>query len=188
MSGKHSATATLTVSGTPYTLDVREVEVTLDDAWEPYGQVSLECWTPSKDVLDLIDPRTPGLRLTVTLTDGTFTRTFNVGLRSRSVDHITGTMTITGATDEALLQDYVRVATNVDSSAAAYQSNLRTLINNIVLAPIGAVLQTDMGATADLTIWADQTNLIANPSAEVDTVGWTGSGCTLTRVAAASTA
>jgi hypothetical protein len=168
------------VTSSNVAVDVVEATLTLDDSWAPYCQVRLTCWTPPEEVLEFIDPRTVS-RVTITVTDGTVTRPFNLMLRSRTVDHTAGQMTLVAESDESQLMDMARVATTVDNSAAAHQASLRTLINTVVLAPIGAVLEADNGADANLTIFDDQTNLVPNPSAEVNTTGWTATACTLAR-------
>jgi hypothetical protein len=168
------------VAGTPVAVDVISASTALDDAWAPYGQATLQCWTPPQQVLEFIDPRKQS-RVAVTLTDGKVTRAFNMNLRARDVDHQRGTMTLRAGTDEAQLMDDARVEATADRSATAFESSLRTLINTVVLAPIGAVLQADNGADADLTVYADLTNLLVNPSAETNTTGWTATRATLTR-------
>jgi len=164
--------------------DVVETDMTLDDSWSPYGQAQLLVGRPPEQVLEFLDPRIiPTPRVELTLSDGTVSRDFDLVLRSRTINHATAQVSVTAETDEALLIDLVRVATTVDTTARAYQASLRALINAEVLAPIDAVLAADAGADANLTVYADQTNLVPNPSGEVNTAGWTATACTVSRVA-----
>ena len=186
MTGTQTITAHVitTAPANDVTLDVKQARLTLDDSWSPYGQVTLVCWRPPEAVLSLIDPRTvPTPRVNVTLADGTTTRVLQLVLRSRTVDHVAGTVSVVAETDEALLIDKVRVATTVDTTAHAYQASLRTLINTVVLAPIGASLATDAGADADLSTYANQTNQITQPSMEVSVSQWAAWQCSMARVA-----
>ena len=171
MTGVHTVTASVAVPGAPVTLSPSGATVAIDDAWAPYGQIALDCAQPPLAELEAIDPRTP-LRVNVTVSDGTVSRAMDLALRSRQIDHVSARLRIEAATDEALLQDLTRVQTTVDTSALAYQASLRALINNVVLAPIGAHLETDAGADADLTIPSAATNVFVNPSVETNTTGW----------------
>lgn len=131
-------TATATLAGVD--LDLLELQVSLDEAWAPYGRATLTAAAPDLATLTAINPRT-GTRGTLRLAG----RTFDLGVRSRTINHDEGTLTLELATDEALLQDYARVATTVYApgyttarAAAAY-----------ALAQIGATLTA---GTADATI------------------------------------
>lgn len=72
-------------------------------------------------------------------------RSFNLAVRSRRIGHRAGTMVLTVASDEALLQDYALVDTQPYVPAL---SSVRSVVG-AVLAKIGRVL---VGGTADGTI------------------------------------
>lgn len=81
-----------------------------------------------------------------------FTRGFNLNIRSRSIDLDAGTIKLTLASDEALLQDYALVSVN---NFAPVTLQLRALIKD-VLARIGGYLAdgvTDHTLTPDAAIW-----------------------------------
>lgn len=77
-------------------------------------------------------------------------RIFDLGLRSRTIDPIRGTVTVSLASDEALLTDYAALAVN--GGARAFQTSLR--------------------AVCDYVIGTATGNRIGNTSGWVDTTGW----------------
>ncbi|WP_313539849.1 carbohydrate binding domain-containing protein [Leifsonia aquatica] len=178
--------ATLNAPGGTFPLNISDPTVTLDEGWAPYAQAQLVIAIPSAAALDALDPRTPGVRVTITARRTVpalgldQTRAFDLGLRSRSIDHATATVSIELASDEALLQDWARYADTTSLEALPYQSSLRGLVNAVVLAKIGATLQPGT-ADADFTTLTALTNYIKNPSAEVDAANWFGNGATITR-------
>lgn len=92
-------------------IDIDSATLAMDAAWTPYAQATLECRPPATAAaLTAIEPRS-GLRCRFTVTqtnsDGsTFSRAHDLGLRTRSQDWTSGSMTLDAASDEALLQDY----------------------------------------------------------------------------------
>ncbi len=160
-------------------LDVREYSITLDDARSPYIEARLTCAAPDADDLDLLDPRDE-LRVVVTLgrdmvapVAGTQTRTLDLYLHGRTYDAAEGTVELICRSDEAILIDDMLGGTEIDDSAEEFQTSLRDIIN-AVLADFGAELEPG-DADADFTITTNATNLIPNPSFEVDISGWTAS-------------
>lgn len=110
-------TITASVAEVGLELDVKRATIALDEAWAPYCQAELTCSLPPADVLAIIDPRA-GARVFITITQTVHPpnpdvaaqiRTFDLGVRTRRADYTTGELTITAASDEALLQDYARV-------------------------------------------------------------------------------
>lgn len=190
MSVRLAPTVDVAVNGTAYTVAVEGADVMLDEGWSPFGQVTIQAPVPSQAVLAALDPRT-NPRVTVTMRQAgaaAQARALNVGVRTRAVDFVDGTLTLELATDEAQLQDRGHTGTAPDESGRAYEANLRALVNWVLAKlPDAPHLEADAGATADLTIYADATNLIANGSAELDTAGWTAAGCTMARVSGTGT-
>ena len=143
-------------------LPISQGKVRLDENYSPYVTANFQVPLTSLELLEQIDPRDPQ-RVTVTTTEGVSgdTRTYNLGLRSRTVDHKNGTIDIELASDEILLHDRKRVATTVDSTPRQYETSLRALCN-WALGKIGASLAA---GTADASIPAawDAENLIPDP-------------------------
>lgn len=179
--------ASITIGATTHVLDVRDGRATLDEGWSPYAQADLTVAMPDQTVFDALDPRSeprPRVKVTATRVNVTFnvtqTRTFDLVIVDRKLDHNEATVALTLASDEALLQDDALVATTADSTALQKQSSVRSIINDYVLAPIGAALQP--GTTdADFTTLTALTNFIKNPSGEVDAANWFGNSATIAR-------
>lgn len=79
-------------------------------------------------------------------------RAFDLAVRARPIDHNDGTLTLTLASDEALLQDYALVAT---APYAPGNTSVRTIVS-YVLSLIGGVLQpgtADGVVNADASTW-----------------------------------
>lgn len=82
-----------------------------------------------------------------------FTKGFNLGIRSRSIDIASETVTLELSTDEALLQDYALVSVNNFAPASL---QLRQVIKE-VLALVNGYLApgaTDATITAEAALWA----------------------------------
>lgn len=177
---KHVVSAELNV-GEGHELDVVDSKITLDDAWAPFAQAELTIHTPDETVLDLLDPR-DNVRVVVTttkefgdwnpssaLTDQE--RVFNLLLRSREVDHVTGTTDLSLASDEATLQDYALVATE---SERIYGLSVKDAVE-YALAKVSATLEAgaaDADIEASPAVLPAVTNLLSNPSFETNTTGW----------------
>lgn len=167
---------TLLVDG-GYPLAPSRGSVTLDEGWAPFAQATIEMAIPDETTTELLDPREARrieLVLGAEYPQGErpdHSRTFNLGLRDRSIDHETGTMTLSLASDEALLQDYVWLSDTANTDALAYQSSLRSIINSVVLDKIGATLET---GTDDSTFYvlSDAENLLLNSGARASASGW----------------
>lgn len=141
----------------PGYLAVTGADITLDESWAPYCQVSLTCNRPNPLTVEALDPRgTNPLRTQLTLTRDGVARTFDLCLRSRRVDG--DEITLTAASDEALLQDYARVATT--AYTPAYIS-ARTIVAD-VLAKIGATLAA---GTADAVVAAESSEWLPGVTA-----------------------
>jgi hypothetical protein len=182
-----------TIPSRTVALSVKSTTLTLDDSWSPYAQATLVCYAPSIEVLEALDPR-KGLRVAVTFVQrwgdengdwnsfgyrAPIVRTFDLSLRERAVDKQTGEMTLTLASDEALLLDYALVATAADQTPVGLQSSFRSIVN-YVLGKVGAVLAP--GDDTHITV-SQSPNLFNTPSARrglpVAARGWTSFGGSL---------
>ena len=181
---KHVYSAVLI--GTPdLPLSVRGGTITLDAGVAPHVTATLEIavpghwaagptWTPDPSTLAALDPRlTPRIRIDVAATfeTNTQTRSFNLGLRERTVNHADGIISITLTSDEALLGDYAPLA--ADLGAFAHQGSLRAVVDYVLGEAIpGAALEATPGDDADVTSRADAENLIRNPRVAAATTDW----------------
>ena len=166
------------------TMDVPDGTVTLDSGAVPYGRATVTVPLVDPDDLEDIDPRLEQ-RATITAGDDlAVSRVFDLGLTGRRVDHAARTVTLDCATDEALLMRYAVLA--ADTGARALEGSLRDVVD-YVLDKIGAELEPGVD-DADVTAHWRVTNLIPNPSLEVDAANWiAGTGASsLTRIAMAS--
>lgn len=142
-------------------LTVLDGTAKLDEGWAPYGQVDLTVAYPDPDpLIEVVNPDKYTCRVvlhTIETVEGvTSDHSYDLSLRERKLNHNDKTITLTLATDEALLQDYTYVATSTDKSALQYQGSLRALINAKILAPIGAALESPSKIT--------HTNLVGDPN------------------------
>ncbi|CAO1650537.1 hypothetical protein NYA9BBAC_00906 [Salinibacterium sp. NYA9b] len=94
-----------------FSLEVKSAEVTLDETRAPYVQAEITCALPPFDALESIDPRL-NLRVEVTATQEWIqpvrdpqTRTFDLLLHERTIDHDEAELTLRLVSDEALLID-----------------------------------------------------------------------------------
>lgn len=155
-----AATVTLSDSEGAETLTASEGRVGLDSARVPYATATVTIPLVSPALVETVDPR-DDQRVIITGGDeqaGT-SRAFDLGLRSREVDHKARTITLELASDEALLQDYAPLAE--DTGARAHEGSLRAVVD-YVLDKIGATLEPG-AADADLTATWDADNLLTDP-------------------------
>lgn len=172
-----------------YELHINDGAAALDEGWSPYVQCDLTVTTPPPEMLDRLDPR-DSPRVTVEAsayavapgqTVETSTRTLDLLLRARTIDHNAGTTALTLAGDDATLQDYKLIGAEPDSSSLGYQDSVRAIVNG-VLGRAGLPALQPGDADADFTTLDARTNLMLNPSAEVNADNWApGGGCTIAR-------
>lgn len=208
----HTITAVAHLPAGDYDLKPKEASVTLDDSWIPYGQLSLTCPRPPESVLEELDPREDNVRVTVTVTrkSGPYIgntgsglehlwaneheRVFDVLLVSRTAGASDRTIVVRCDTDEALLLGDALLDPTPDSYPFTIQDSLREIIDYVLDRHGSAKLYNPGGdpfdpaneeGEVDASLWyyADETNLITNPSAETNTTGWTGFNVTLSRTA-----
>jgi hypothetical protein len=159
---------------TTYPLHVISSTVTLDEYAVPYAKGDLVCSIPALSYLDQIDPRL-NLRVSATLTTtqtgtATVSRPMNLALTDRALDFVNLTMTLSVASDEAVLDNYALVAT---ASTRTYGLSVKTAVT-AALATIGATLG---GTPADFTLTtkaldAVKTNVCMNPRVATASTGW----------------
>ena len=174
---------TATLLGSPE-VDLGRVEGTgaLDESWAPHVQADLTIAMPDEATLELLDPREARrIRIDAETTyPGSFipaqTRSFDLGLRDRTIDHEAGTVRLALDSDEALLRDDVLLSdTPIDYWDS--RTSLRAIVAD-VLDRIGATLEP--GTDADMTPHWDLTNQLINPSVEDSPTGWAAAGnCTI---------
>lgn len=156
-------------------LSVRGGRIMLSESSSPHVTGDLDIAIPSQEVLSALDTRSsppPRVQITAEVTTGgsTETREFDLTLRERRASHVPGRVTLTLASDEALVLDYAPAAE--DRTPLALQSSARAVVQYVIGAAIpGATLAP--GVDADLTRYWNVTNLIPNPRAALTYTGWT---------------
>lgn len=159
--------------------------ITLDAGRAPHVSGTLTIARPPEDVADLLDVRSsppPRVRVTADAVfgDSTQHREFDLTVRSRPVRHRDGTMTLTLASDDALIEDYAPL----EDIRLLAVTDLATLCEAVILESTGESVSVG-GETADITPLWDARNELLNPSLGADAANWgAGSGASaLTRVA-----
>ena len=198
MISEHTYTAT--VEG--HTLSVRSGSVGLDTTRAPHVQGDVEVslpgvwqiiggqltWVPDPAAYALLDPRSsppPRVVITAAQTDGP-SRTFDLHVRDRRINHRAGTVSLSVASDEGILTDWAPLAD--DYTPLTLASSLRAVVNYVLGKAIpGAVLAAAPSNDANVTPYWSVTNLQRNPAVIGDVSNWTqGGGCTIAYVAEAS--
>lgn len=144
-------------------------EISLDET-TTYGLARLTL--PLIDITDVegIDPRDNQRVSIESQILGAPARVFDLGLRMREVDHANKTITLSCATDEALLSDYAPLAD--DLTPLGLRGSLRDVVDYVLDTVIpGAALEPTPNVDARVTM-LDVDNLVDNPTVAVDTAGW----------------
>ncbi|RNL58970.1 hypothetical protein [Arthrobacter oryzae] len=100
------------LNASEFELDVTSVSVAFDESWAPHIQARLTCALPDTDKLALLDARL-GCRVQIVTgyrygkDDEETALLADLHLRSRTIRHSTGEVTLELESDEALLQDYI---------------------------------------------------------------------------------
>ncbi|WNM25246.1 hypothetical protein [Demequina capsici] len=136
MPSAHAIAATVGATALP----LKSGRVVMDASWSPYIQAEIAIPKQASAVLDTLDPRAAArVSLTVSRTNPAQSRTFNLGVRERIVDHENSDVIVKLASDEARLQDASRVSSMVDDGASSRQRtdgnsmlDLRNLVNGYV--------------------------------------------------------
>lgn len=153
--------------------------ISLDVADAPHVTAQVTLTMPDAGLLDDLDPR-DGRRLVIEAGG----RTFDLGVREAKPDRAAGTVGVSLSSDEALLDDFSQLVD--DRGPRAHEASLRG-VTDYVLGKIGAGLEPG-GPDTDVTAFWPVTNLLSNPSIEVNTAGWAaGSGASaLSRIVMSS--
>jgi hypothetical protein len=135
-----------TPANVPLSLTSGRISLNVSD-W-PHVQASLNLGPVNMATYDALDPRLAP-RVQITATAGTTTRVFNLGVRSRPVQWRDRDISLTLASDEALLDDYAPL---YDDTALAAETSIRAIVNHVLDVVIpGASLE----AGADYTVPLD---------------------------------
>lgn len=170
--------ATLTVAGK--VMAAVSGDAVLDAARVPYAAASVEVAVTNPDTVEAIDPR-QGVRAVLTASNaGVSSRTFNLGVRERTIDHAAKTMKLELASDEAMLIDYAPITQ--DMGAFAHQGSVRAVCNYVLGKVIPGAALAAGTADADATTLADATNMFVDPRYTRSTLGGWGQGNVTTLV------
>lgn len=109
-------------------LKITAGKVRLDENYSPYVMATFSVPLTSAQLLEQIDPRETQ-RVTVEANEGISgtERTYDLGIRSRTVNHRDRTIEIEAASDEILLHDRLNVSTSVNSTPRGYETSLRNI-------------------------------------------------------------
>jgi hypothetical protein len=155
-------------------LSLRTGSITLDAGAAPHVQATIDIALPAVEVLDELDPRLSArVRLDVeaTFPHSTQTRSFDLGLRAREVNHNDAVVTLELASDEGLLGDYAPLVD--DTTPRTHEASLRAVVDYVLgEAVAGAALEATPAHDADVTAFWAVTNLVQNPSGETSAANW----------------
>lgn len=151
----------------------RDSSCKLDSGAVPYAAGPIVLPLLDEAALANLDPRT-GSRVTFTASiNGGAPRPFNLGLRTRTVDHRAKTVRLDLASDEAILQDHMLLADDI--TPFDHQASLRALVGYVLgIATPGAVLAAGPDASV-IPKW-DSTNILVNPNVAASIANWTSTG------------
>ncbi|TFB15122.1 hypothetical protein E3V93_00140 [Microbacterium sp. 3H14] len=164
----------------PVALDQDAGRIVFDSGRAPHVSArGIRLALADPDLLNDLDPR-DARRLEITAGG----RVFDLGIRRATPDRESAKVAVELASDEAILDDFAQLVD--DDGAWALQSSLRDVCD-YVLGKIGASLEPGVN-DADSTAYWEVTNLLANPSLEVDAANWiqVGGNPTLARAALSS--
>lgn len=167
---------TVALKGTPNVqLSKRAGSVTLDARRRPHVQGTVMIAVPSLATLAALDPRmSPPPRILIdvlaTFPWGVQHRVFDLGVRDRTVDLRAATVTLSLASDEALLSDFAPLAD--DLGPLNYQSSLRLLVGYVLNKVIPGATLAAGGTDVAVPALANSSNLIRNPRAGINLTDW----------------
>jgi hypothetical protein len=160
-------------------LNLQGGSITLDAGTAPHVEGTITIAIPDGETLADLDPRQNArvrLEMEANFSTTTQERTFDLSLRDREVNHADATVTLTVASDEALLSDYAPLTD--DTTPLTYQSSLADVVDYVLDAAVpGASLES--GPDPDVTTYATTRNLITDPSLQGDGSTFFSVNCTL---------
>lgn len=169
----------MTVSTHAYTVEVdgqpipfKNASINFDAARAPLVTATLTAPIDASHLLDPRDARRVTITATATHQGGTQTRQFDLGVRSRDISHRDAEVTVTLASDDALLADYAPLTDDEEPYWIFLweDMNLRTLVDHILDTAFGAQLAPGPSATLPMS-WSTR-NVIPNPRLTVSDAHW----------------
>lgn len=113
-------------------------------------------------------------------------RTFNLGIRSARPDWDAGTVVVSLASDEALLDDFAPLYDFPFGPEYDFNITLHDVVSHVLNRALGAVLEPG-DEDMDITPKFEAVNMIRNPAVVGSTLNWSpGGGCTISFVGAGS--
>lgn len=164
-------------------LPIESGSIDLDEGWAPYAQGRIVIPVPSMAVQEKIDPRTnPRIVITcaVSYPDGSmpdFSRTFDLLIRERRINHLAGTIELKVESDDSLLQDYALLGSAARPASTTSAVTAVKEAMALVVPGVTPILLANLSNKTTVT----RTNRFTNPSAETNLTGWTGASVTLAR-------
>jgi hypothetical protein len=156
-------------------IKVKSASLALDCTWQPYCQATFVCVQPASSQLASIDPRNPlMLRFTLRqIADGVTTdQQWNLMVRARSIDWLSGEMTLTAASYDAQKTEYAAGGAAVDQATGG--ENMATIITGfdpLVWWPAGSFTQATIAGpsfTKADQVWQPGVTLADYESAFLD--------------------
>lgn len=113
-------------------------------------------------------------------------RTFDLGIRSARPDWDAGTVVVSLASDEALLDDFAPLYDFPFGAEYDFNITLQDVVSHVLNRALGAVLEPG-DEDMDITPKFEAVNMIRNPAVVGSTLNWSpGGGCTISFVGAGS--
>ena len=146
-------------------------QIAVDSTRAPYVRADLTVPLVDAELVELLDARNQ-VRIEIDLARYDYTalgrtlqsaRTFDLALVARELDHESRQISIDAQSDECLLVGYRLAQATPDLAAIAHQDSLRAILNETVLARIGAALEPGT-ADAPFRVLLDARNLMTNPT------------------------
>lgn len=149
-------------------LTILDASVTLDEGWAPYAQADVVIKIPALAQLARISDLATRSRVLLRVetlgfvydptAPSTF-RTFNLGIVARQVNHREGTVGLSLASDESLLQDYAHVGLTSDMSLRQLQSSVWNMVGYVLNKALGRPLLPVESPYVDFTTYSSARNV-----------------------------
>lgn len=170
----YTTAVTASIPSLDLDLEVTSCTITLDVTRSPYVEATIVIPLPVEAVMETIDPR-DDLRVLIEAevewtspADPTQTRTFDLVLHARTIDHVADRVTLRCYSDEALLIDGAPLADEPDTAYRLQPTlSLRddVIPDVLVLAGLPGTLEAGV-ADANVEGYREIVNLAINPSGE----------------------